>query len=161
MAEALGSWDPKNISTRGIPTENYINAYRRWGEGQIGTILTGNIMIDLDHINGPGDVIIPRNSPFEGERFEAFKSLAEGAKRHGSLLVAQVSHPGRQAPSHVQKHPISASDVQLEGNPMGMSFEKPRAASLEDIQQIVEGFAHAADYLYRAGFDGIELHGAQ
>lgn len=161
MAEALGSWDPKDLSARGIPTDYYINAYRRWGEGQSGIIITGNIMIDLEHINGPGDVIIPRDSKFEGERFEAFKSLAEAAKRHGSLLLAQVSHPGRQSPSQIQKHPISASDVQLEGKTLGMTFEKPREASLEDIRQIVGDFAYAAEFLHKAGFDGIELHGAQ
>lgn len=41
-----------------------------------------------------------------------------------------------------------------------MTFAKPRAATLEDIQNIVQGFAHAAQYLEKAGFDGIELHGA-
>lgn len=44
---------------------------------------------------------------------------------------------------------------------MGMSFENPRAASSEDILHIIEGFAHAAECLYKAGFDGMELHSAQ
>jgi len=43
---------------------------------------------------------------------------------------------------------------------MGMTFEKPRAATEEDIANIIEGFAHAAEYLEKAGYDGIELHGA-
>jgi 2,4-dienoyl-CoA reductase-like NADH-dependent reductase (Old Yellow Enzyme family) len=43
---------------------------------------------------------------------------------------------------------------------MGMTFEKPRAATAEDIQRIIEGFAHCAEYLEKAGYDGIELHGA-
>lgn len=41
-----------------------------------------------------------------------------------------------------------------------MTFAKPRAATLEDIQNIVNGFAHAAVYLEKAGFDGVQLHGA-
>lgn len=52
-------------------------------------------MIDLDHINGPGDVIIPPGSEFAGERFEALNSLAEADKRYGSLFIVYVSHPGR------------------------------------------------------------------
>lgn len=36
----------------------------------------------------------------------------------------------------------------------------PRAATREDIDGVIEGFAHAAEFLERAGFDGIELHGA-
>lgn len=43
---------------------------------------------------------------------------------------------------------------------MGMTFAKPRSATLEDIQNVVSSFAHAASYLEAAGFDGIEIHGA-
>lgn len=40
------------------------------------------------------------------------------------------------------------------------TFGKPRAATKEDIQHIIDSFAHAAEYLERAGFDGINLHAA-
>lgn len=43
---------------------------------------------------------------------------------------------------------------------MGMTFGKPRAATKDDIKQIANDFAHAAEYLEKAGFDGIELHAA-
>lgn len=43
---------------------------------------------------------------------------------------------------------------------MGMTFAKPRAATIEDITCIIDKFAHAAEYLDKAGFDGMELHGA-
>jgi 2,4-dienoyl-CoA reductase-like NADH-dependent reductase (Old Yellow Enzyme family) len=111
-------------------------------------------------VEAAGNPIIPRGAPYEGERFERFKELATESKKHGSLIVGQVSHPGRQVADNIQKHPISASDVQLEGNVMGMTFAKPRAATDEDIKNIIEGFAHSAEYLERAGYDGIELHGA-
>jgi 2,4-dienoyl-CoA reductase-like NADH-dependent reductase (Old Yellow Enzyme family) len=41
-----------------------------------------------------------------------------------------------------------------------MTFEKPRPATQDDINRIIECFAHAAEFLYNAGFDGIQLHGA-
>lgn len=160
MTERLSSWDAKNLEARGVPSKNLINVYRRWGEGQFGVILTGNIMIEYDHLEAAGNPIIPRGSPYEGERFENFRELAAQAKRHGSLIVGQVSHPGRQVADVIQKNPISASDIQLEGNVMGMTFAKPRAATEEDIKNVVEGFAHAAEYLEKAGYDGIQLHGA-
>lgn len=43
---------------------------------------------------------------------------------------------------------------------MGASFAKPHAATKDEIAQIVQGFVHAAGYLEKAGFDGIELHAA-
>ncbi|EMC99204.1 hypothetical protein BAUCODRAFT_104109 [Baudoinia panamericana UAMH 10762] len=160
MTERLSSWDPKNFEARGIPSKSLINVYRIWGEGGIGNILTGNIMIEYDHLEAAGNAIIPRGAPFSGERFEAFKEMAAAGKKEGSLMVGQVSHPGRQVQDKIQPHPISASDVQLEGDIMGMTFAKPRAATEEDIKHVIEGFAHAAEYMEKAGYDGIELHGA-
>ncbi|EPE27258.1 FMN-linked oxidoreductase [Glarea lozoyensis ATCC 20868] len=160
MTERISSWDPKDFSKRGIPSKNLINVYRRWGEGEYGQILTGNIMIEYDQLEAMGNPIIPREAEFSGERFNAFKELAEASKAHGSLIVGQVSHPGRQCEQRIQPNPMSASDVQLEGNVMGMQFAKPHAATDEEIARVIDGFAHAAEYLEKAGYDGIELHGA-
>jgi 2,4-dienoyl-CoA reductase-like NADH-dependent reductase (Old Yellow Enzyme family) len=160
MTERLSSWDPKNFEARGIPSKNLINVYKRWGEGQIGTILTGNLMIDYDQLEAKGNAIIPPEAKFEGERFEAFEALAAESKKHGSLIIGQVSHPGRQVTTDINSDPVSASDVQLKGNIMGMTFSKPHAASTEEIQKIINGFGHTAEFLHKAGYDGIELHGA-
>ncbi|KAF7911885.1 uncharacterized protein EAE98_011828 [Botrytis deweyae] len=160
MSERQSSWDPKDFKSRGIPSTNLVNVYKRWGEGEYGQILTGNVMIEYDHLEAMGNPIIPLEAPFEGERFERFAAMAKAGKAHGSLMVAQVSHPGRQVENRVQPNPISASDVQLEGNAMGLSYNKPRPATQEDIDSIIDKFAHAAEYLEKAGFDGIQLHGA-
>lgn len=159
MTERLSSWDGYDKTKRGVPSKNLINVYRRWGEGGTGHILSGNIMVDYDQLEAPGNPIIPIDAPFEGERFEAFREMATQAKAHGSLITGQVSHPGRQVTANVNSDPISASDIQL-GDVMGMTFAKPHAASQEEIDHIVKQFAHAAEYLYKAGYDGIELHGA-
>ena len=45
MTERLSSWDSKILEKRGVPSAELINAYRRWGEGGIGLILTGNYML--------------------------------------------------------------------------------------------------------------------
>ena len=107
-----------------------------------------------------GNPIIPPDAPFEGERFEAFRKLGELSKAHGSLITGQVSHPGRQVEQRINKDPISASDIQLEGEVIGMRFAKPHAASKQEIDDIVHRFTFAAQYLQKAGWDGIQLHGA-
>ncbi|KAI0420134.1 NADH oxidase [Xylaria grammica] len=158
-SERLASFDEANLEARGIPSPELTTFYARFGRGGWGQILTGNIQISYTDLEAPGNAIIPPGSEFSGPRFEAFAAIAAAGKSHGSLIVGQVSHPGRQAPAAVQPHPISASAVHLvtEGNgPFGV----PRAATREDIDSVIEGFAHAAEYLERAGFDGIELHGA-
>lgn len=161
MSEKLATWDPKDVSARGYPTPELITLYRNWGAGGWGTILTSNVIIDGINLEAPGNLIIPADEPFEGRRFDGFKEMATEAKKNGSLLVAQVSHAGRQVEDWVNPHPISASDVQLVNSGMsGRTFAAPRPATKEDIANIINGFAHAAEFLDKAGFDGIELHGA-
>ena len=160
MTERLSSWDPKNLQTRGIPSDGLINVYKRWGEGGFGNILTGNIMIHPEHLEAAGNPIIPGDAQFSGERFDAFKKLATEGKANGCLIVGQLSHPGRQTPDSIQPNPISPSDVQLEGNDLGMSFAKPRSMTTEDIKNVTNEFAHAAEFLSKAGYDGAQLHGA-
>jgi 2,4-dienoyl-CoA reductase-like NADH-dependent reductase (Old Yellow Enzyme family) len=160
MTERMSSWDPRDLKARGIPGKRIQRVYERWGEGGLGHILTGNIMLDYDQLEAPGNLIIPLGAPFEGPRFEGFSKIASLAKRHGSLITGQVCHPGRQVDQNIQANPVSASDIQLEGEVFGLRFAKPHAASHEEINDIVARFTHSAEYLAKAGFDGIELHAA-
>ncbi|RYP26560.1 hypothetical protein DL768_011700 [Monosporascus sp. mg162] len=162
LTERLSSWHPSDLSKRGVPSKELINVYRRWGEGGFGVILSGNVMIAPDHLEAPGNPIIPRDAPIDegDERFQRFREMATAAKAKGSLVYLQVSHPGRQVTENIQPNPISASDVQLEGNIFGMTFAKPRAMEKADINAVIDGFAHAAQYAHRAGYDGVQLHGA-
>jgi 2,4-dienoyl-CoA reductase-like NADH-dependent reductase (Old Yellow Enzyme family) len=160
MTEKLASWNPLVKEARGIPSPEIHNVYQRWGEGGIGHILTGNIMLAYDQLEAPGNLIIPTDAPFDGPRFEAFAKLATLAKAHGSLITGQVTHPGRQVDRRIQLNPVSASDIQLQGKVLGLEFAKPHPASQQELEEIVRSFTFAAQYLNRAGFDGIELQGA-
>ncbi|PHH74606.1 hypothetical protein CDD82_4867 [Ophiocordyceps australis] len=161
MTERISSWgDATHLNKRGVASKALVNLYRRWGQGGYGVIVTGNIMIDYEHVECPGNLIIPRDAPFHRLRFRRLEQLAAEAKRDGSLIVAQVSHPGRQVEDYVQRFPVSASDVQLVMRQGGATYGKPRAMDQADINDVIEGFAHAAEYLYKAGFDGIQLHAA-
>ncbi|KAL0930171.1 nadh oxidase [Colletotrichum truncatum] len=161
MAENLATWSSNELSKRGIPTPEIVEIYRRWGEGpnNFGVVITGNIDIEFDHMSGLGDMVITPECEPEGERFEGFKAVAAAGKADGSLLLGQVTHAGRQTQKKIQPNPISASAVPLEPK-LGMEFGKPREATKEDINRVIEGFAHAAEYLEKAGFDGIQLHAA-
>lgn len=48
----------------------------------------------------------------------------------------------------------------VQGVVLGREFSKPRAATIAEIARLIDSFAHAAEYLERAGFDGIQYHGA-
>lgn len=77
--------------------------------------------IDLTEAGNP---VIYR--PFETEeRVSAFRRLADAAKAHGSLVMMQLNHAGRQVAELINKNPVSASDVQLVPR-MGLTFAKPK-----------------------------------
>ncbi|KAH7462843.1 NADH-dependent flavin oxidoreductase [Fusarium oxysporum f. sp. matthiolae] len=160
MTERLASWDPKDLSQRGIPTEDLINTYKWFGKGGIGMLLTGNLMVDPVNIEAAGNLIIPRDAPFEGPRFAAYQRLAHAGNHDGSLFLGQLSHAGRQVQTRFQTDPVSASAVHLDKDVWGMKFSKPHAASKEEIKGIVADFTHAAEFLYKSGFNGAQLHAA-
>lgn len=115
MSERLSSYELSGDSDRrGVPSPELCNLYRTWGKGRIGLILTGNIMVDVEHMEAAGNAAIPVKSQFHGKRFEAFSKLAESGKQNGSLMIGQINHPGRQCGATMQKDPVSASDIQLE-----------------------------------------------
>ncbi|KAI0474282.1 NADH:flavin oxidoreductase/NADH oxidase-like protein [Xylaria cf. heliscus] len=158
MAEDLATWHPTKIEERGIPTKELIELYGRYlfpGENEWGVITTGNIDIELDKVDSVGDMIVTPESAPNGPRSEAFKKLAAAAKAHGSLFIAQVTHPGRQLNARICKDTISASAIQILSK-----YAKPREATKDDIARLIDGFSYAAEYLQKAGFDGIELHAA-
>ncbi|KAH7051119.1 hypothetical protein B0J12DRAFT_752589 [Macrophomina phaseolina] len=160
MSERLASWNVAPLQ-RGVPSRELIQLYETWGRGQIGMLVTGNIMVDPAHLEAVGNPAVPFDSALSGQRFDAFQALARAGKRHGSLMIAQISHPGRQCDARIQSSPISASDIQLKGPAMGIQhFARPRAATPAELAAIVSHFAFTAHYLERAGFDGVELHAA-
>jgi 2,4-dienoyl-CoA reductase-like NADH-dependent reductase (Old Yellow Enzyme family) len=83
--------------------------------------------------------------------------LADDLRSAGSLSLVQLFHAGVRAPSALTgRQPWSASAFELDSP----GFETPRAATLEDIETTITAFAEAAQRCARAGFDGVELHGA-
>ncbi|KAF2452949.1 hypothetical protein BDY21DRAFT_293707 [Lineolata rhizophorae] len=160
MTERMASWHPTNLAQRGVPTADMVRLYERWGEGGYGVIITGNIFIANDQLESRGNATIPLNCPFHDERFDAYEDIAGAAKKHGSLIVAQLNHPGRQVPISINANPISASNVKLEGVHLNQIFGPPRMATAIDLWYVVQGFGYAAEYLEEVGFDGIQIHAA-
>ncbi|EJD45599.1 FMN-linked oxidoreductase [Auricularia subglabra TFB-10046 SS5] len=159
MSEKLASFSKEDEFERGEPSEALIRLYEVWGQGQIGIIVTGNIMVHRGHLETGGNVILDRD--IEKDYTPLLSRLATAAKAGGSLLLAQISHPGRQTPMSLQPHPVSASAVQLvmDAPDIGL-FGVPHPLTMDEIKDIADRFAWASRVLYNAGFDGMQIHGA-
>ncbi len=149
MTEGLATPD-------GRPTPELERLYGIWSDGGAGMLLTGNVIIDKDHLERPGNVIIDREP--DADMAARLKSWAQAGTRAGNHLWAQISHGGRQTQKLVNPAPKSSSDVTL-ALPGGQ-FAKPSPLTLEEIADLVRRWAIAARALQQAGFTGVQIHGA-
>lgn len=79
--------------------------------------------------------------------------LAEGISSQGAKGIVQLHHAGFRTPV----------DVALGGVPVSPSAEEKyhsRALKTNDVEHIIEQFVLSAERCQRAGFDGVEVHGA-
>ncbi|EYB82775.1 hypothetical protein Y032_0351g3237 [Ancylostoma ceylanicum] len=158
MSERTSTWDVEDLSKRGIPTQELINIYDKWGHGGFGVIITGNILVDPRNLEAAGNAIICRENDSQRLR-DAFSRLTDAAKQDGALVIAQLSHAGRQTPVYVNRYPYSCSDKRLVGGVIKAAQPVPLA--LDQIKtEVIDRFVYAAKVAYETGFDGVQLHAA-
>ena len=140
----------------GVPTAELNRLYGIWSDGGAGILLSGNIQVDRDHLERPGNVVIDRE-PDEVMR-AALASWAQAATRNGNHFWAQISHAGRQTQKIVNKTPKAPSAVKL-GLPGGQ-FGQPVAMTEEEIVEVIRRFGLCAAAVKEAGFTGVQVHAA-
>ena len=109
------------------------------------------------------------NTPgiYSDEQAEAWKKITGAVHDKGSKIFLQLWHCGRASHSafHDGKPTVAPSAVKLNGEyihtPLGKKgYETPRALNTDEIPEIVEDYKKAASRAKEAGFDGVEIHGA-
>jgi len=116
--------------------------------------------------NGLGYPRIP--GLFRKEQTEGWRLVTEAVHARGGRIFAQLMHAGRVG--HVANLPegaevVAPSAVQLEGEMYtdsdGMQpHTTPRAMTVSDIEEAIGEYVGASMNAIEAGFDGVELHGA-
>ena len=130
--------------------------YGIWSDGGSGILLSGNIQVDGDHLERPGNVIV--DSALCNDAFAALQRMAAAGTRNGNHLWAQISHAGRQTQKIVNPAPKAPSAVRLR-LPQSQ-FGEPVALTAEEIESIVERFVNCAVTCKEAGFTGVQFHSA-
>ena len=115
---------------------------------------------------------------YSDAQIAGWKKVTDAVHKAGGKIFAQLWHVGRVSHTVLQPGgaaPISSSAIQAPGvkvfvdvegrgpeNGVGemVQHDMPRALTLEEIPAIVNDYAQAARNAIAAGFDGIELHGA-
>ena len=105
---------------------------------------------------------------FSQQQTEAWKSITGKVHKDGSKIFAQLMHTGRIG--HTDNLPaginlVGASDIKATGqiftDTKGLQdYSTPVYLSKEGIQNVINGFVAASKNAIDAGFDGVEIHGA-
>jgi 2,4-dienoyl-CoA reductase-like NADH-dependent reductase (Old Yellow Enzyme family) len=136
----------------GIISEDEIPYLARRGEGGFGGIITACAYVH------------PSGKAFKGQwgcdndnKLDSLTSVAKAIQASGAKAILQIHHGGRQCPPELAGGEcISASAIPnvREGSPT------PREMTNEEVERTVQDYADAALRAKKAGFDGIEIHGA-
>nr|XP_043608220.1 putative 12-oxophytodienoate reductase 11 [Erigeron canadensis]XP_043608222.1 putative 12-oxophytodienoate reductase 11 [Erigeron canadensis]XP_043608223.1 putative 12-oxophytodienoate reductase 11 [Erigeron canadensis] len=103
------------------------------------------------------------------EHIDAWKPIVDGVHAKGGIFFCQLWHPGRASDQsfepNIGRPPVSSTNrpcspfIDSNGNIL-LEFIPPQRLKPEEITVIVDDFRLAARNAMKAGFDGVEIHGA-
>jgi len=142
----------KQSNEDGSLSDEEINWLIRRAEGGFGIVTTA-----ATHV-------VPEGQGWDGEmgvwgdhQLPGLTRLASGINEHGAVSLAQIFHGGMRCPQRLTGvQPVSASINPTSDSDNG----ETRALEDSEIEALVEAFAMAASRCEKAGFDGVEIHGA-
>ncbi len=142
-----------------IPNELHVEYYS--ARASAGIILT-----ECSSVSPEGNAFPGAASIYNDEQTAGWKKVVDAVHEKGGRIYHQIWHGGRAVhPNHVnglQTYGPSAIAIPTTVHTKNGREDHvaPKAATKEDIQRLVADFRRGAENVKKAGFDGIELHGA-
>ena len=131
-------------TTEGAVTDNLIEHYVQRSSA-LGLLIVEHSYVSLD-----GRLSEKQLGIYEGDLVPGLEKLSSSVHATGTPVVIQINHAGRAASMEVTgMKPVSPSPS-----------ENARELRAEEIEALVDAFEMAAERAIRAGFDGVEVHGA-
>lgn len=136
----------------GTVTQDEIQYYADRAKG-LGAVITGAANVQAQGKGWPGELSIATD-----DMLPQLHALAGAIQAQGAKAIVQIFHAGRMthAATLMGEQPVSASAVAA----LRPDAETPRAMTSDEIHDTVIAFGDATRRAIQAGFDGVELHGA-
>lgn len=146
----------------GRATDEMVRYYAKFARGGFGLIVTEGVYPDdrysQGYFNQPGIA--------SSEQVQAWKAVTDAVHQGGAKIFAQLMHAGALSQGNrFVEETIGPSAVPPKGEQMKAyggegAFRTPREATKSEITEAIRGFAESAQRAREAGFDGVEIHGA-
>jgi N-ethylmaleimide reductase len=126
----------------------------------------GLIVTECTQISDQAHGIIRAPGLHRADQIAAWRGITDAVHAAGGRIYCQIWHCGRVAHPDMRggEHPVGPSPIPATGEfflPSGrVEFPVPRELRIDEIPGIVADFAQATRNAREAGFDGVELHGA-
>lgn len=153
MAPLTRCFADKNL----VPTKLMADYYARRADA--GLIVSEATLIDplaQGYPNTPGI--------YNKEQIAGWKLTTQGVHALGGKIFCQLWHCGRVAHSiYTGQSPVSASATSWHGKvprTKDTEYEMARELSTQEVKDLIQKYAQAAQNAINAGFDGVEIHGA-
>lgn len=144
----------ENNAVNNAPGKEIINLYRIWAKGGCGLIITGNIMVDSQALGQPKNIVVEDESQLAD--LTKWANVIKGTNAH---IWPQLNHPGRQAFAGINQRLVSPSAVRV-NLANEKIFSTPQPLTEVEIVAIIKRFGKTAAILKKAGFTGVQIHGA-
>tara|TARA_B100001027_G_scaffold215893_1_gene190855 strand:+ start:4106 stop:5416 length:1311 start_codon:yes stop_codon:yes gene_type:complete len=139
-----------------LVNQKHLNLYEKWAEGDVGTVLTGNVQVDKRYLESAGNVAIEKSN--YKDQIDLLRKWTEVGTKNNTNLWMQISHAGRQTPGDLNMKPVAPSDVGLKIP--GRKYGTPKPLTKEEIEDVIERFIFTAKVAQDTGFTGIQIHSA-
>jgi len=143
---ALAPLTNKQSRPDGVLSDEEIHWLTLRAKGGFGLVMTAAAHVQAVGQGFPGQLGI-----FGDQHLPGLTRLADQLRANGAVSAVQLHHAGDRSPAELVGQPVSASDNPETG---------VRGLNLDEVQQLRDDFVDAAVRAERAGFDGVEIHGA-
>lgn len=119
--------------------------------------VAGLVIAESMYINEQGMGFANQMSLSDGKYLDGLKKLTTKIKEHGAKVVVQLYHGGREA---VESQQVKGETVAPSAIEFPFLDYQPRELTVEEIEQTIKDYGKATKLAIDAGFDGVEIHGA-
>ncbi|MGA9856369.1 MAG: FAD-dependent oxidoreductase, partial [Solirubrobacteraceae bacterium] len=131
-----------------LPTEDLLAYHEARARGGVGAIF-----LEATAVHPTGLLTAHTLGGFRPEIVPAYARLGEAVRRHGARLFVQLFHGGREQISSSPKAPAVAPSAV----PSLRFKSEPRALTVTEIRELIDGYGAAAANAAAGGIDGVEV----